>query len=68
MNSKEWLEKEKCMFSKNYDQVRELFKLTGNTFLKITFTYIAIYNFNTSQTEYFFVCIRIIVFFFKISF
>ncbi len=55
MDSKEWLEKEKCMYSKNYDQVRELFKLTGNTFLKITFTYIAIYNFNTSQTEYFFV-------------
>ena len=45
MDSKEWLQKEKCLYSKNYDQVLELFKLTGNTFLKITFTYIAIYNF-----------------------
>ncbi len=55
MDSKEWLQKEKCMYYKNHNQVQELFKLTGNTFLKITFTYIAIYNFDKSQTEYFFV-------------
>lgn len=55
MDSKEWLQKEKCLYSKKYDQVLELFKLTGNTFIKITFTYIAIYNFDTSKTEYFFI-------------
>ncbi len=55
MDSKEWLQKEKELYYKVHDQVRELFKLTGNTVLKITFTYIAIYNFDKKQTEYFFV-------------
>jgi hypothetical protein len=58
MDSKEWLEKEKIQYYNNWDQVKSLFSLTKSrrdSFLDITFTYIAIYNFDKAQTEYFYI-------------
>lgn len=55
MDSKDWLEKEKDQYYKNWDQVHNLFKLTGNSSIHMTFTYIAIYNFDKAQTEYFYI-------------
>ncbi len=55
MDSKDWLEKEKNQFYKDWDQVKSLFLLTGNSVLDITATYIAIYNFDLGKTEYFFI-------------